>query len=188
MAKRTAPLSELTFRKSRYSADGKGNRLFDGGGLYLELRPTGAKLWRLKYRFAGKEQLLSIGSYPDVSAAQARARRSEVKLLLADGVDPGVQRRREKLARSFELATTFQAVATEWLERFSPNWAPSHTRMVKLRFENDVYPWVGKMPIVDLKPQDLLPVLGRIEKRGAQSTAHRIRQCEASSFFRVTRK
>lgn len=182
MAKRTAPLAELVFRKSRYNPDGKGNRLFDGGGLYLELRPSGARLWRLKYRFAGKEQLMSIGSYPDVTSAQARVRRSEVKSLLDKGVDPAALRRQEKLTRGIEMATTFQSVATEWIERFSPNWAHSHTRMVKMRLENDVYPWLGRVPIADLKPQDLLPILVRVEKRGAQATAHRIRQCMSLVF------
>lgn len=123
MAKRTTPLAELVFRKSRYNPDGKGNRLFDGDGLYLELRPSGARLWRLKYRFAGKEQLMSIGSYPDVTSAQARVRRGEVKALLDKGVDPAALRRQEKLTRGIEMATTFQSVAMEWIERFSPNWA-----------------------------------------------------------------
>lgn len=182
MAKRTAPLSELVFRKTRYSSDGKGNRLFDGGGLYLELRPSGAKLWRMKYRFAGKEQLMSIGSYPDVTSVQARARRSEVKLLLGKGVDPAALRRKGKLTRGVEIATTFESVASEWIERFSPNWAESHTRMVKLRLKNDVYPWVGRAAIADLKAQDLLPVLSKVEERGAQATAHRIRQSMSLVF------
>lgn len=181
VARRIAPLSELTFRKRVYSAGG-GNRLFDGGGLYLELRPSGAKLWRLKYRFADREQLLSLGEYPAVSSTQARSKRAEIKALIAQGIDPSLQRRRQKLARNMEVANTFEAVAREWIDRFSPDWADSHTRSIMVRLENDVFPWIGRHPIADLAAPELLAVLRRVEKRGALETATRIRQYFSQIF------
>ncbi len=182
MAKRIAPLSELTFRKRVYNPDGEGNRLFDGGGLYLELRPSGAKFWRLKYRFAGREQLLSLGEYPAITSAQARTKRAEVKALIAQGVDPSLQRRRQKLARNLEVSNTFESIAREWIERFSPDWAQSHTRSIMVRLENDVFPWIGRYPITDLGAPELLGVLRRVEKRGALETASRIRQYFSQIF------
>lgn len=182
MAKRIAPLSELTFRKRAYNPSGEGNRLFDGGGLYLELRPSGGRYWRLKYRFAGREQLLSLGEYPAVTSAQARTKRAEIKALIAQGVDPSLQRRRQKLARNLEVANTFEAIAREWIERFSPDWAESHTRSIMVRLENDVFPWIGRYPVADLGAPELLGVLRRVEKRGALETASRIRQYFSQIF------
>jgi len=182
MAKRIAPLSELTFRKRAYNPNGEGNRLFDGGGLYLELRPSGAKFWRLKYRFAGREQLLSLGEYPAVTSTQARAKRAEIKALIAQGVDPALQRRRQKLVRNLEVSNTFESIAREWIERFSPDWAQSHTRSIMVRLENDVFPWIGRYPITDLGAPELLGVLRRVEKRGALETASRIRQYFSQIF------
>lgn len=175
MARRIPPLTEMACRKKTYDPAG-GNKLFDGGGLYLELRSSGAKLWRMKYRFAGKERLLSIGSYPEVSSEQARASRAEAKALLAKGVDPSMHRRIEKSTRELAVATTLRAVAEEWIERFSPGWHESHTRTIEVRLKNDVYPWIGERPIGDLLAPELLTVLRRVEKRGALETAHRIRQ------------
>lgn len=175
VAKRIPPLTEIACRRKFYDPAG-GNKLFDGEGLYLELRPSGAKLWRPKYRFAGKERLLSIGSYPEVSSEQARAARAEAKTLLVKGVDPSIHRRSEKLTRELSTATTFRAVAEEWIERFSPGWRESHTRTIEVRLKNDVYAWLGERPIADLTAPELLAVLRRVEKRGALETAHRIRQ------------
>lgn len=182
MSKRIAPLSELTFRKRTYNPSGEGNRLFDGGGLYLELRASGAKFWRLKYRFAGREQLLSLGEYPGVTSTQARAKRAEIKALVAQGVDPSLQRRRQKLSRNLEVANTFESVAREWIDRFSPDWAQSHTRSIMVRLENDVFPWIGRHPVADLGAPELLAVLRRVEKRGALETASRIRQYFSQIF------
>jgi integrase len=153
----------------------KALKLFDGGGLFLLVAPTGGKLWRLKYRFAGKEKLLSLGAYPEVSLADARAKRDEARKLLREGTDPSAKRQEEKAARYAVVGNSFEAVAREWHEKFSPTWAPSHTMRVIRLLERDVFPWIGKRPIAEIGAAELLGVLRRIEERGALESAHRAR-------------
>ena len=118
------PLSDTAIRKAK-PAD-KTQRLFDGGGLYLEITPAGGKLWRQKYRFGGKEKRLAHGTYPEVSLAEARERRDNARRLLAAGTDPGEHRKAEKQAGEDRAANSFEAVAREWFGKFAPNWAASH--------------------------------------------------------------
>lgn len=148
-------------------------KLFDGGGLFLLVNPNGSRWWRLKYRVGGKEKLLSLGVYPDVGLQAARERREEARKQLAAGVDPGAKRKAEKAARLEQAASSFKAVALEWLDKFGSNWASTYSIKVKRRFERDLFPWVGSMPIGDVKPKDLLHALRRIEARGKLETARR---------------
>lgn len=174
----------LTDKAIKGAAHGdKPRRLFDGGGLYLELAPNGGKWWRLKYRFAGKEKRLSLGVYPTISLKDARDRRDDAKRLLANGLDPGMQRKATKIANLDRAGNTFEGVAREWFESFSKNWAKSHADKILKRLEQNVFPWVGTNPIADLKAQDLLPLFRRIEKRGRNETAHRTKQ-SCSQVFR----
>ena len=152
----------------------KARKLFDGGGLYLEVSPAGGKWWRWKYRFGGKEKRLSLGVYPDISLKLARERREAVRQQLAAGIDPGQARKARKLALAG--AENFEAVAREWHAKFSPGWVASHGNRILRRFENDLFPWLGKRPVADIKAPELLSVLRRIESRGAVETAHRARQ------------
>lgn len=175
MPRQTTPLTEVECQRSKYRPEG-GNKLFDGGGLFLELRPNGSKLWRLKYRFDGKEKLLALGAYPEVSRAAAREARSAARAQLAQGIDPGLARKAEKRSRVAKAGNTFEAVAREWLERNSSGWAPTHASKVIGRLENDVFPWLGHRPIGDLEAPELLESLRRIETRGAHETARRVRQ------------
>ena len=151
-------------------------KLFDGGGLYLEIAPSGGKLWRLKYRFDGKEKRLALGRYPEISLADARKRREAARELLANGVDPSEDRKAKKAERAARLENNFEAVAREWFEKNAPNWAPTHADKIIKRLENDVFPWLGKRPIADVTAPELLKVLRRIEERGAVDTAHRAHQ------------
>lgn len=151
-------------------------KLFDGGGLYLEIAPSGGKLWRLKYRFDGKEKRLSLGRYPEISLADARKRREAARELLADGVDPSEDRKAKKAERAARLENNFETIAREWFEKNAPNWAPTHADKIIKRLENDVFPWLGKRPIADISAPELLKVLRRIEERGAVDTAHRAHQ------------
>ena len=100
--------------------------MFDGGGLYLEIRPNGSKWWRLKYRFGGKEKRLSLGVYPDVSLKDARERRDEARKLLANDIDPSESRKAAKAAKVERAANSFETVAREWYAKHSPNWSPNH--------------------------------------------------------------
>ena len=146
-------------------------KLFDADGLYLEIRPTGARWWRLKYRHAGREKRLSLGVFPEVSLRKARERRDEARRLVADGIDPS-QRRKEAKAAS---VNTFEAVAREWYEKKSPGWKPSHGVRVIRCLEQNVFPWIGNRPIGEVKPTEILAAMRRIENRGALELAHRVR-------------
>lgn len=149
-------------------------RLFDAGGLYLEVTPTGSKWWRLKYRFEGKEKRLSLGVYPAVSLRSAREKRDAARSQLADGIDPSGARRAARQAQAG--AESFEAIAREWYAKFSSGWAAGHGDRVFRRLERDIFPWLGKRPIAEIKAPELLAVLRRIESRGALETAHRAMQ------------
>ena len=148
-------------------------RLFDGGGLYLEVSPGGGKWWRFKYRFAGKEKRLSLGVYPGTGLKQARARRDQSRKLLGDGIDPGENRKAMKSARVERSANSFEIVAREWYAKHSPNWAENHGTRILRRFEHNIFPWIGGRPIAEVTAPELLGVMRRIESRGALETAHR---------------
>ena len=170
------PLTDTAIRKAK-PAD-KVQRLFDAGGLYLEIAKTGGKWWRLKYRFDGKEKRLSLGIYPDTSLATARDKRDAARKLLAAGVDPGEHRKAEKLAGEEQAANSFEVIAREWLAKYSPTWAQSTGDKITSRFERDLFPWLGRRPIATITPKELLAVVHRIADRGATETAHRaLRSC-----------
>lgn len=175
------PLSDKAIRAAQHGA--KHLRLFDSGGLYLELAPGGGKWWRLKYRFGGKEKRLSLGVYPDTALKQARDRRDDARKLLANGVDPSEQRKATKSAVTDRAANSFEAIAREWFASFSKTWAKSHADKVIHRLELNVFPWLGGRPIAAIGASELLAVLRRIESRGAIETAHRTKQ-GCSQVFR----
>jgi integrase len=149
----------------------KPYKLADERGLFLMVRPNGSRWWRFKYRRPGthKENLLSLGVYPDVSLRKARERRDEARRLLADGIDPGDKRKAEASAG----AETFEAIAREWFAKHSPNWARGHSSKIIRRLELDVFPWIGSKPIASITAPDVLAVLRRIESRGVIETAYR---------------
>lgn len=154
-----------------------GSKLYnlaDGGGLVLLVHPSGGKWWRFWYRRPDtrKRNTLSLGTYPDISLADARAKRQEYRTLVAKGIDPGEQRK----AAAQASADTFEAIAREWLARFVSRWAPSHHDKILSRLERDIFPRMGGKPIASLQPPDILAALRRIESRGAIDTAHRALQ------------
>jgi len=165
----------LTDAKAR-NAKPKNNqfKLFDTDGLFLLVSPAGGKWWRFKYRLGGKEKLISLGTYPEVSLALARARRDEARGQVADGIDPSQARKALKAAR-VQNESTFEVVAREWHTKFTPTWTPGHAVTIKSRLEFNVFPWIGERPVNEIKAPELLMVLRRIESRGAFETAHRIR-------------
>ncbi len=165
------PLTDTAIRKAK--PGDKPIRLFDGGGLYLEVSTTGGKWWRIKYRYSGKEKRLSLGVYPDVSLKDARDRRDESRKLLANAIDPGENRKAIKSTRVERAANSLEVVAREWYAKHSPTWAANHGNRILRRFERDIFPWIGGRPVAEITAPELLAALRRIENRGALETAHR---------------
>ena len=164
-------LTDVSIRTTKPGA--KPAKLFDERGLFLLVTPAGGKWWRLKYRFEGKEKLLALGTYPDVSLKEARERRDAARKLLADGIDPSLNRKAHKAARVMATANSFELVAREWYEQQAGNWVAAHGTRIIRRLERDIFPHIGSRPIADLTAPELLDAIRRIEKRGAVETAHR---------------
>jgi integrase len=175
MPKRIPPLTDTEVKKAKPSS--KQTTLFDGGGLFLLISTSGGKLWRFKYRYAGKEKLLSFGIYPETSLADARQARTDARKLLAQDIDPSEFRKTNKALNKELLANTFEAVAREWHHKFTSagKWSPGHAADILHRLEKDIFPPIGSRPISEIKPKDLLKALERIASRGALDTAHRLR-------------
>ena len=167
-------LSDTAIKNAKPGA--KPLKLSDEKGLFLLLSPAGGKWWRLKYRFGGKEKLLSLGTYPEVSLKAAREKRDDARKLLAADVDPGENRKAVKAAKSERGANSFEVIGRVWFAKNSPNWAENHGNRIIQRLERDIFPWIGGRPIADITAPELLAVLRRIEERGAVETAHRAHQ------------
>jgi hypothetical protein len=160
----------------------KAYKLSDTGGLFLHVAPTGARSWRQKYRYGGKEKLLTHGLYPQTSLADARALRDAAKKALREGRDPSIERKQEKAARTIGASHTFEACARAWHALNSPRWTEVHKGNVLTSLERDLFPVIGSMPVKDVTEAILLDALRRVEKRGAIETASRLRQ-RASDIF-----
>jgi len=168
------PLTDPAIKKAK-PAD-KPFKLYDEKGLFLIVTPTGGKWWRLKYRIAGKEKLLALGTYPDVGLARAREKRDEARKQIADGVDPGELRKATKTQQAERAANSFEAVAREWFTKHLADKAENHRVKVIRRLEKDVFPWLGGRPIAEITAPELLTTIRRIEARGAVDTSHRVMQ------------
>jgi integrase len=154
----------------------KPYKLFDGGGLFLLVTPAGGTWWRLKYRFEGKEKLLSLGTYPEVGLKEARRRREEAKEQLAAGIDPSAQKRAVKAAIKTDATNSFEVVAREWFDKYKDSWVDHHGKKILARLENDIFPLIGAKAVGAVTAPELLEALRRIEARGAIDTAHRTLQ------------
>jgi len=174
------PLTDTKARNAK--PKNKQYKLFDGDGLFLLVAPAGGKWWRFKYRFGGKEKLISLGTYPEVSLSQARERRDKARKQVADNIDPSKVRKALKAA-TIQNESTFEVIAREWHAKFTPTWTQGHATTIKSRLEKNVFPFIGTCPIIDIKAPELLMVLRRIESRGALETAHRVRAI-CSQVFR----
>jgi integrase len=168
------PLTDTTVRNAKATVAPR--KLADEKGLYLLVNPSGSKLWRMKYRFAKKENVLSFGGYPEVSLKDAREARDEARALLSKGIDPSAHKKANMAARSLAAENSFELVAREWFAKFSPQWKDNHSSKIIERLEKDIFPWLGTRPINEVGAQELLAALRRIESRGAIETAHRARQ------------
>ena len=167
----------LTDTKLRnLKAPERPQRLFDGDGLYIELRPNGGKWWRFKYRFEGKEKLLSFGTYPEVPLALARARRTEARELVAAGTDPSDLRKQAKQARQRAAVSTLEVVSRAWLAHRASGWTPGTLEAVTASLENHVFPALGDRPIGEIPARDIRAVVQAIDQQGAGETAGRVFQ------------
>ncbi|UTV98790.1 integrase arm-type DNA-binding domain-containing protein [Marinomonas rhizomae] len=152
----------------------KQYKLSDEKGLYLIVTANGAKYWRVKYRFYGKEKTYSIGPYPEVSLKDARLQRDEARLTLSRGVDPSAQKQAKKQSQT-DTINTLEVVAREWHKIKLANRSDGHKKTVLRRLELNIFPKIGHRPISSLKPFDLLEVLRKVEERGTIETAHKLR-------------
>lgn len=169
------PLTDVQCRNA--TTEGRPfKRHADSGGLYLEVRSTGSKLWRYKYRFAGKERLLALGAYPEVSLAGARQQRDKARGMLRDGLDPGVARQDAKRAVMLAQETAFEAVAREWWTAWRTNKSARHADHVLRRLETDVFPELGHWPVATLTAAHFVAMAKKVERRGAGELARRALQ------------
>lgn len=157
----------------------KAHKLFDGGGLFLFITPTGAKSWRLKYRFLNKEKLLALGLYPQVSLKEARERAADARKLVESGKDPSVERKQSKVL----MQNTFELVAMEWHEKQTPAWSQGYAGDVLQRMHRNIFPIIGSRPVAAVSAPELLALLRKIEARGTIEVAHVVRTI-CSSVFR----
>jgi integrase len=167
------PLTDSTCKNASCPADKPRKRLSDSGGLYLEVNPAGVKLWRWKYRYAGKEKRLALGAYPDVPLKRARADRDAARAMLDAGTDPGQARKDNKVAQQLRLGNTFEAVARTWHANWASGRSSRHADYVLRRLEADVFPAIGGHPITDITAPQLLAMAKKIEARGALDIARR---------------
>jgi integrase len=181
-------LTDTRIRNAKPKA--KAYKLSDGGGMYLLVKPDGARYWRLDYRFAGKRRTLALGVYPTTTLSNARTRREEARALLAQGNDPSLVKKKSKRAIERATETTFEGIAREWLHNQRQRLAPKYFAQILARLEADVFPQIGSRPIADIDAPELLDTLRKIEKRGVLETARRLRQTcgQVFRYATVTRR
>jgi integrase len=162
-------LTEIRIRAAKPKE--RAYKLFDERGLFMLVTPSGGRLWRFRYRLGGLEKLLTLGAYPDVSLKRAREKREDARKLVADDVDPSAKRQAERNAQ----ADTFEAIATEWLGLHKAGWADETISILEARVKSYLLPYLGRRPVAAITAQELLGVLRRVEARGRNETAHRVR-------------
>lgn len=182
MAKKVAPLGALKVDQAKGGS--KPQHLFDGGGLFLLIATNGGKWWRFKYSFAGKSKTISFGTYPEISLADARQRREDARKLLANGVDPSVNRKAVKTAKEEVQANSFEAIAREWHKQQEADnaWTADHAVTIMNRLEKDMFPWIGSKPITEVTAKDIRTILDRVKGRGVIETARRCRTIASQVF------
>lgn len=160
----------------RFERREKTYKKFDGEGLYLEIKPNGSKLWRLKYRFAGKEKRLSFGPYPLITLKEAREKKRTAKLILGAHKDPALEIAKQKVQAQNAHDQNFKLIALEWFKIQEPIWSKGHAQNVMKRLEFDIFPFIGAFSIEEIRPPDVLKLLRNIEKRGALEVVKKSRQ------------
>jgi len=178
-------LTKMQIEKAVCPKDQRSMKLFDGGGLYLEVKLSGSKNWYHKYYRPSdktKENRLPLGSYPLVSLNEARLKHSESRAMLSKGIDPSEHKKAIKESRLDGLQNTFELIAREWFALNNKSWKPSHGDRIIRRLEQNIFPFIGKMPIKEIKTPKLVEVIKKMEARGVLETAHRALQNCAQIF------
>ena len=175
----TMALTNIEIKNAKPKA--KQYKLSAGLGLYLVISPKGGKWWRVRYRFAGKQKELSVGTYPKITLKKATLLRDEIRAMVDADIDPAYKRKIEKL--NFSDTESFEGIAREWHQKYSANWTEKYSTLMMSRLEQNAFPWVGARKINEITAPELLAVLRRIESRGAIETAHRVHRA-CSSVFR----
>jgi len=174
----------LSDAKARNAKPGpKPYKIADGEGLFLLVTPAGGKYWRLKYFYAGKEKLLALGVYPEVTLADARERRIQARKVLAAGNDPAEAKKQARRLAIIKSGNSFETVAREWFEQRKHEWAPSSASTMLARIERHLFPKLGRRPIADITPTEVLEALRVIEERGTLETARRMMQSCGKIFM-----
>ena len=174
-------LTDTFVRQVKHTGKASGDKHADGGGMYLLVK-AGGRYWRMDYTHASKRKTLALGVYPEVSLAKARKRREEARELLAEGLDPSAAKRAEKLATRVAAVNTFEAVAREFHATQASGWSPRYaTRWIE-RMEKDLFPYIGRLTLPAITAPVLLDALRKVEKRGANETAHTLRQTAGQVF------
>lgn len=168
-------LTDTFVKNVKHTGAPAGDKHTDGHGMFLLVKAAG-KYWRLNYRFLGKQKTLALGVYPEVGLAQARKRRDKARELLAQGMDPSVAKRADKVARKQSADNTFEAVAQAWLAKTKALRAESTDAKVQGWLKNDILPAIGRLPIAEITPRDVLDMVRKVEKRGAIDSATRMKQ------------
>ena len=176
------PLNDRQIKAAKPSDTGKKAKLFDGGGLYLEVTPAGGKIFRLKYRIDGKEKTFTIGKYPTISLVEARQAAENARRLLVSGQDPSEAKQQEKRERQAAALNTFEAIARRWHSDNLIRWKENHAARVLRYFETDVFPVIGAMSIQEIRVSDIKVVLDGVMARGVNNTAEKIREWTGAIF------
>jgi integrase len=171
------PLTDLTARNAK--SRNTDYKLSAGRGLYLFVKKSGSKYWRMKYRFGGKEKTLAFGVYPEVTLAEAQDRCDVARKQIRDNIDPGLEKKKAKLKQVLDSENTFERIAREWMEMKAKKWAPRHSERVRRSLELDVFPRIGNISVNDIDTVLLRTAIDPILSRGALDVATRVRQrCE----------
>jgi integrase len=157
-------------------------RMADGGNLYLWVTPPGGKLWRWAYRFDGKQKLMTLGKYPDVSLARARERHAQQRTLLAEGIDPMAQKKAEKTAVRLATENSFAGVAGRWLEHWKDDKSPRHVDSTRRRLASNILPSLGSFQIAEIEAPDIVAMVKAVEARGARDVAKRALETTGQIF------
>lgn len=175
------PLSDRQVKQTKPRE--KDYKLTDGRGMFLLVKKNGSKYWRFKYYFDGKEKMLALGVYPDISLADARERREDARKMVAKDIDPSEVKKRAKQARKMKAENTFEIIAREWWKNQKGNWTEGYTDRVMNSFEVDIFPQFGDKAVIDIEPQEVLAAIRKVEGRGALDVSGRLLQ-RCSRVFR----
>lgn len=176
----SSALSDIKIKNSKPKE--KDYKIFDGDGLYLLITSTGGKLWRMKYRFDGKEKKITLGKYPVVSLQDAREKRMDVKKKIDVGIDPIAEKKTEKAEAVEQVQNTFRNIAREWHANKFESWTPNHAEKLRRSMEANIFPVIGDRPIKAITAMEILEALRIIESRGAIETAHRAKTIVSQVF------